>query len=695
MSSRLNPAQSLRLLLVRTGTKSETGVFSSAEQTSTTNPPICRSRSSTWPGLYVLPWTLPFLTSLYLKYILMAETLYGPGGFDIAAHSLGRKEAFGFWEKLSFFQMDIIMGLSITALLLVLGRFLPSRLRILLVVALSAGVTLALYAQLRAFQEVGEFLSFQMFVTAIRWGWHELPAYAPYLGFAGLLALSVAGAFVAGVFCLLLNRDAGIVRQRHLGWSPSEGLCFFGLVMLVCCLPLLPSTPYHSSVLLRALSAYWHEQDVQTREFAGLSTPLLLSRYREFAHAPAPKRDPAYWGKETGANVLFFVLETMPARLLPPDGEMDDLPNLERLREKSFVAVRHYTVFPRTHEALFSLFGSWYPSDVRRAFEEQHPDMKVPAIMRTLSAQGYYTAIYNPMRRWGSLDAEMFQELGVEHQYYPPGALLPPEGRRKVRSNWGKTRVARDLATKEFMQQDLARCLAEGRHFAAVFLPQISHLPYPGVAQNGDLRTRARAILKIEDAWLGELMHMLEQQHQLDKIVIVVTGDHGIRSSKEDSGFKGGIIDEYSFHVPLLIYSPKALHRPMTIAWLTSHIDVAPTVLDLLGVEAGRDFEQGAPIWDADLAKRQTYFFARSLFGADGYYSDGHFYMWSQMSDAVYESSALHFDISDIIPKGSPRHKEVCRRLARMAGLQQVVAVHFSQAAAVRNHLFGPIRPGG
>lgn len=184
-------------------------------------------------------------------------------------------------------------------------------------------------------------------------------------------------------------------------------------------------------------------------------------------------------------------------------------------------------------------------------------------------------------------------------------------------------------------------------------------------------------------------MQMLEQQHQLDKTVIVITGDHGIRSSKEDSSFKSGMIDEYSFHVPLLIYSPKALDHPLTIAWLTSHVDVAPTVLDLLGVEAGREFEQGGPIWDTDLAKRQTYFFARSLFGADGYYSDGHFYMRNQLSDAVYQSSAQHFDISDIIPKSSPQHEEVSRRLARMAGLQQVLAAHFSPGAAVRNHLFG------
>jgi len=673
-------------------------LFSAAEQPFRTKL-RSRIRSNSWPGLYVFPWIVPAGTSLYLKYILMVGTSYGPGGFDIAAQSLGRKEELGFAEKLSFFLVDIIVALIVPIVLLVLGRILSHRLRILLTVMLSAGVTLALYAQLRALAVVGQFLSFPMFVTAIRWGLHEPLAYIPYLGSAGLLVVSVAGAFVAGVFWLVSDTRGSMLQPTREGlasFSGLEGVCLVCVLPLlfVSWLPLFPSTPYHSSVLLRALGAYWHEQDVRTGEFAGLSTSALLFRYREFTHAPSPERDPAYWGKETGANVLFFVLETMPARFLPPDGEMDDLPNLKHLREKSFVAVRHYTTFPRTHEAIFSLLSSWYPSDVTRPFEEQHPDLRVPGIMRTLSAQGYVTAIYSPMRRWGSLDTEMFQVLGVRHQFYPPGALLPPATRPNLRAKWATTRITRDLATKEFMKWDLERCLARGQNFAAVFLPQISHLPYPAVAQIGDLPTRARVILKIEDAWLGELVQMLGQHHQLDNTVIVITGDHGIRTSQEDPSFRSGMIDDYSFHVPLLIYSPKALQHSLTIPWLTSHIDVAPTVLDLLGIERGREFEQGAPIWNADIAKRQTYFFAGSMFGADGYYSDGRFYMRQLMSDSVYASSSQDFHTSDMARKNSAGYSQVSRSLCRMVGLQQVVAAHFSQVAAVRNHLFSSIRPG-
>ena len=167
-------------------------------------------------------------------------------------------------------------------------------------------------------------------------------------------------------------------------------------------------------------------------------------------------------------------------------------------------------------------------------FEEQHPNMKVPGVMAALSARGYCTATYSS--RWNSLDEEMFQEVGVQQQVYPPDSLAPPASRQDLRAEWMKNRMVRDLATLELMKRDVGECLAHGRNFASVFLPQISHLPYPDVAksQQQDIRTHARAILEIEDGWLGELMDLLEQRHQLDDTVIVITGDHGIRTSKED-----------------------------------------------------------------------------------------------------------------------------------------------------------------
>jgi hypothetical protein len=68
--------------------------------------------------------------------------------------------------------------------------------------------------------------------------------------------------------------------------------------------------------------------------------------------------------------------------------------------------------------------------------------------------------------------------------------------------------------------------------------------------------------------------------------------------------------------------------------------------------------------------------------------------MRNLMSNSVYESAYQHFQTKDIVPKNSADYSQVSRALARMTGLQQVAAAHFSKSDGVRSRVFGPARPG-
>jgi arylsulfatase A-like enzyme len=160
--------------------------------------------------------------------------------------------------------------------------------------------------------------------------------------------------------------------------------------------------------------------------------------------------------------------------------------------------------------------------------------------------------------------------------------------------------------------------------------------------------------------------------------VIVVVGDHGIRSPIEDPALSSGVIDDYSFHVPLVIYAPKAFEHTEEIPWVTSHIDIAPSVQSLLGIEQGQSFEQGTPIWDPNLINRTTFFFAHDLMGVDGYYSHGNFFMWNQTSDALYRNTKMSFDGINIVPRTSPTYNQGIDAITRMAGLDEIWATRFS-----------------
>lgn len=646
-----------------------------------------RWKSTTLPAL---PWVVPAFASLYAKYLVMVET----NAFVITARSLGVEGDFSRWQKLSFFRDDILVALVVGFALIVTARWLPRRWRIFVIGLFSGAVTLALFVQVRAFTQVGQFLSLRMLWLAIDWGLHEPGAYAAYLGVKWSLTLLTGLFLIAAVLWWLAHHGEVAILDcqpdLHVRVAGTKSVFLAAvLVATIPWMPQLPSTPYHRSILLRALEGFWDEGEVKTSEFAGLGTPELFARYRDFTHSPSPDRNPTYWGKAKGYNVIFFILESTPARFLPVDASLDDLPNIQKLRQNSFVGLQHYTTFPQTHQAYFSLFSSWYPAGVTKGVDEQHPDFELPGIMRTLSNHAYRTVAY----RVFPTEENMLHALGFQQlKTYADDISSPLTTQAHPFVEWQRSRISHDLGAFELMKQDLDRFLAQKQNFAVGFFPEISHLPYPdgNQEQNGmDLSQRARAILRTEDGWLGELLQLLEQHGALQRTVIVLAGDHGIRVRSEDPTLVSGMVDEYSFHVPLLIYAPQILHGPRTIPWVTSHIDVAPTVLDLLGIEGqGRNFEQGVPIWEPKLSMRKTYFFANGLFGADGYYSDGEFYMWSHMSDSVYAGTTLHFELPNLVRQSSATHLEVFRSIASMSGLQQVLMVRFSPTSRVRNHIF-------
>jgi membrane-anchored protein YejM (alkaline phosphatase superfamily) len=232
--------------------------------------------------------------------------------------------------------------------------------------------------------------------------------------------------------------------------------------------------------------------------------------------------------------------------------------------------------------------------------------------------------------------------------------------------------------------------LAEGRKFAYLFEPEVSHGPWADLSENGkeqNVEKRGRNILQFPDQMLGEIMEVLQRHHQLENTVILVVGDHGIRNPIEDPSLPSGTIDDYSFHVPLFIYAPKAVEHTVQIPYVTSHIDIAPSIRSLLGIEPVNNFEQGTPVWDPRLAHRTAFFLGHDYLAADGYSSEGKFFMWSQMSDTVYQNTQMSFDRINPVPRNSPVYNEVTRSIRRMVSLNEVWAMHFGDAKASNNYV--------
>jgi arylsulfatase A-like enzyme len=231
-----------------------------------------------------------------------------------------------------------------------------------------------------------------------------------------------------------------------------------------------------------------------------------------------------------------------------------------------------------------------------------------------------------------------------------------------------------DLDLLGQLESNVELWLNKGQRYMVVYAPQLSHSPFLDITPDGRLKNvtdRVRPLLALQDAYLGEILKLLVTHHRLDKTLIIVVGDHGLRNRDEDPNLPLGMLDDISFHVPMLVYAPQILKASVTIPWLTSHIDISPTVLDLIGIDRQRDLEQGAPIWDPALQSRTTFLFARHLFSADGYYANGRFAMSNEFSARVFVNSRLHFDAANAVPPNSPDYHQVTSTVQQMVNLQQ------------------------
>jgi len=93
--------------------------------------------------------------------------------------------------------------------------------------------------------------------------------------------------------------------------------------------------------------------------------------------------------------------------------------------------------------------------------------------------------------------------------------------------------------------------------------------------------------LRFVDNHIAQIIATLKSQDLFESTLIVIAGDHGIHlKCPEEIG--GNLFDE-STHVPLIFYNPHI--EPRTISEPCGLIDIAPTILDLLGKEPCPEFK--------------------------------------------------------------------------------------------------------
>ena len=118
------------------------------------------------------------------------------------------------------------------------------------------------------------------------------------------------------------------------------------------------------------------------------------------------------------------------------------------------------------------------------------------------------------------------------------------------------------------------------------------HDPYfevPGYpADNSSDRARYDAIVRYTDAEVTRLIDALKKESFWQDTVVIITGDHGEEFLDHGHRFHGKTTYEEVTHVPLVLRVPGI--EPRILDTPIGHTEVAPTLLDLMGVEIPKPF---------------------------------------------------------------------------------------------------------
>ncbi len=116
----------------------------------------------------------------------------------------------------------------------------------------------------------------------------------------------------------------------------------------------------------------------------------------------------------------------------------------------------------------------------------------------------------------------------------------------------------------------------------------------PDFNVEGYYKRYCEALLAVDDA-LGRTLQWLEDNDELKETLLIYMGDNGFQFGEQ------GLIDkrtayEMSIRVPLLMHCPAAIRGATVIRRAVANIDIAPTLLEVAGVGAGRQMD-GESFW--------------------------------------------------------------------------------------------------
>ena len=287
------------------------------------------------------------------------------------------------------------------------------------------------------------------------------------------------------------------------------------------------------------------------------------------------------------SNVLILLLESVRASEMGLYGaENSATPFLDSLGEKSIFVDKFYANSNFTVKSEHAIHCSAYDYMIGAPISKRDMPVLTQCLPKLLIDNGYQTAWFHGNTSEFYNRTNYLPRIGFQSNYSSDELTkeynLPTLG-------WGITDTALlDTALKKLENFD--------KPFYAEILTVSNHMPFdfnwgidfPAYLQNQDtMYDNYRRGIYYTDRAVKSFYDKFKNSKLADNTILVVTGDHGIWTFPNEP-ISALQKNESFFRVPLIIELPEK--RNIKINEIHSHMDIAPTLFELLGLTAANDF---------------------------------------------------------------------------------------------------------
>jgi len=330
---------------------------------------------------------------------------------------------------------------------------------------------------------------------------------------------------------------------------------------------------------------YGDMPDAQVIKLVQQATITPREKFTDGYHPSSSFHQASYQGKPK--NLVILLQESLGARYVGALGGLPLTPNLDALMQEGWNFTNLYATGTRSVRGIEAVITGFTPTPARSVVKLDKSQKDFFTIAKFLAKKGYKTQfIYGGESHFDNMksfflgngfsniiDADKFDKINFE-------------------GSWG----ASDEDLYEQAHSELSQLAQQNQPFFSLVFTSSNHSPYEFPDDkislyDEDKNTRNNAV-KYADHALGEFIKRAKQSNYWQDTIFLVVADHDSRVAGES------LVPINHFNIPGLILGEGI--TPKTDNRLTSQIDLAPTLLSLIGTSGntpmlGHDMTKNIP----------------------------------------------------------------------------------------------------